>query len=285
MLKKFSLKLAPSISDPVLDNRQLAAPWMKNWADAIKRVESISTRGCDFLGSRFAQELQNNGQCYQNLKDIRLTCEPSVAINFLTELTQTVTNLTLTMPLETRDLRDFENLIKKFASCLELLSFLISTKGLGEKSRFDLNLPCLARLKKLQFYFGFFKDIRNSNIGTYQGHTIKDVARFRLSFPPSRFGGDDLGIDYERHLPSIRGIIVKPKFWVGPAEFWDTYSDLFDSLLPKQEGRSCQTLQRLEIPTWGGEIGEGYLQAGRLPKVFPNVRNEWMNDLREMKND
>ncbi|XP_035702352.1 uncharacterized protein LOC118433940 [Folsomia candida] len=99
MLKKFSLNLTSRESARGLDNKQLTAPWIKYWADAIKRVESIYSRGCDFLGSRFAQELQINGKCYQNLKDIQLTCKPSVAINFLTELAQTVTNLTLTMPM------------------------------------------------------------------------------------------------------------------------------------------------------------------------------------------
>ncbi|OXA49226.1 uncharacterized protein LOC118436863 [Folsomia candida] len=273
-LTKFSLALNFLEGEPSPATR-LVAGWMKPWADAVKDVESISTSvRCDTsLGSRFIQELQNSGaNLYKNLKEVSLTCKPEDGINFLTELNNPLKKMTFTTPLETRHFPDFEKLLKKFASSLELLSFRVDTDDLEPKV---LNLPCLPDLKTLNFHFEEFSD----------GHFYAGCLRF--AFPPLS-GDHDVGINYDRHLPSIRSIVISPEFYEDEDAtdseddvntFWDVYSDLIDSLLPK-EGQTCKTLRNFELPDFDDtdtKTETRYRQAHRLPEVFPNVRNKWMD--------
>ncbi|OXA49875.1 hypothetical protein Fcan01_15925 [Folsomia candida] len=186
VLKKLSLGLFTFSPEPV----PLTATWMKTWADAITRVNSISMIGYDFLGSRFVQELQKTGTLrYQNLREIMLT---------------------------------------------------------------------------------------------YVGCIIKNVARLSLAFPPMVGRHGDGGIDYGRHLPKIRSIVMAPEIEDdGENCFWDTYSDLIDSLLPTEKGQNCKTLENFVILRKDVQLETRYRQAARLPGIFPNVRNEWMERLRE----
>lgn len=277
VLNKFSLRLVnPWGRTPV----PLTARWMTTWAHAINRATSISTAGDESLGSRFLKELvRTRIPWFHNLTEVSLTCEAEDGIKFLTGFTKPLKKLTLAIPLESRNLPDFENLLKKFASSLELLSFQISTEGLEPKSRFVLNLPCLPNLKSLNVHFGEFECARY-----YQGCGscfVKDVARLRLAF-----GDDVVGIKYERHLPAIRFIVIHPKVVHDAANFWNTYSDLLESFLPKEDGgQGCITLRHFELPVfYDVKIETHYRQAHRLPEVFPNVRNKWMDRLREVRN-
>ncbi|XP_035711240.1 uncharacterized protein LOC118436756 [Folsomia candida] len=290
-LKRFTLNLAPCHDARPLSFENLSTVWMKNWADAIKGVGYVATFRRASLGSRLVQEMRRNisSGAYQNLREIVLTCKPEDGVNFLTEFNQPLKKVTLTIPLEIRHLREFENSIRKFANSLELLSLRVSTDDLEAEVRFVLNLPCFPNLKTLDFHFGEFE-----NVGWYQGGNdgrsrVGHVARIRLAFPPVR-RGDDLGVKYDLHLPSIRSIIIKPLFDDHDDDadnFWNTYADLMDSLLPKEgEGQSCKTLWNLEFPSLDDlEVETRYRQAHRLPEIFPHVRNEWMNRLREMRNN
>ncbi|OXA49276.1 hypothetical protein Fcan01_15941 [Folsomia candida] len=280
-LNKFTMCISSYVPET------FSAPWVKPWARAIKGVNAMFILSQVPLGSRFVKELQEAGTLsYKNLREIELKCKTEDGINFLAEVNQPLKKVTIKIPLEIGEVSKFENLLKKFALSLELLSFRVSTEGMAEKSRFALNFPYLPSLKSLDFHFGVFKKVHFCN-----GYDcfIKDVARFRLSFPPlsySRHTGDDC-LDYARHLPSIRSIVVTPSLYGAEEEtmFWDTYSNLIDSLLPKL-GQSCRTLRNFEIPSRVEFNAETSLLRGtQLPEIFPNVGNKWINDLREIKDD
>lgn len=243
LLKKFSLRFHTHFGDP--PPATLSTNWMKTWTNAIKGVTSISILADGFQGSRFVQALQTTGTLsYTNLREIQLTCKSEEGINFLTEVNHPLKKLTLTLPLETRHLPGFEDLLKKFAMSLEFLKFRVATAGLEEESRFILNLPCFPKLKSLDLHFGAFETPIMYISGVEDVPClIKNVARLSLAFPP-----DDNGIDYGRHLPGIRSIVVKPWIRAGHEDdFWDTYSTLIDSLLPKENGQCCKTLENLVI--------------------------------------
>ncbi|OXA49273.1 uncharacterized protein LOC118436832 [Folsomia candida] len=277
-LQKFSMTILPYDSGTLT----VSAPWIKTWACAIKGVDSMEVLGSAWLGSRFVQELQKVGTLsYKNLREIVLTCRSEDAINFLTKVKQPLKKVTFGEPLEIRDVPKFENFLKKCAGSLQLLSFRISTKGMEEKSRFALNFPCLRNLKKLDIHFGLFKPYHFGEEKCF----IKDVARFRLSFPPLSFGNDR--IDHGRHLPLIRSIVVTPSLSGADerAEFWNTYSDLIDSLLPKV-AHSCETLRNFEIPSnLEFNVKTSLLRGDELPDIFPNVRSKWINDLQTISNN
>ncbi|XP_035701363.1 uncharacterized protein LOC118433495 [Folsomia candida] len=280
VLKKLSLELSESMfSSSQARPDTLTASWMKTWADAVKHVTSISIIGEDILGSRFVQELQTTGTSrYKNLREITLTCKPEDGINFLADLNQPLSKMTLTIPLKNRHLPDFEDLLKKFAPSLELLSFRVSMDKLKKKSRFLMNMPRFPKLKSLDIHFGEDDFLEDGNWYCF----IKNVPRLSLAFPPLPGSRDDV-IDYGRHLPEIRSIVVTPNMGEDDEDdFWDTYSDLIDSLLPNEVGQSCKTLQNFVILRDDIEPETLYLQAARLPEIFPNVRNEWMVSLRGM---
>lgn len=265
-LKKFSLQLSLFNSRLI---GGLTATWMKSWADSVTGVESISTLGDASLGSRFVRKLQIH-ENYHNLRDILLTCKAEDGLDFLTELNQPLKKLTFTLPLENQHLPDFERLLEKFAGSLELLSFRISTQGLEEFSEFVLKFPYFPKLKSLDFHFGDFENKNHyEEVGDWMTCKVKEVARLSVAFPSLR------PIEYERHFPAIRSLIVKPEFNDTTSDFWRTYYDLIDSLRP-MEGQICKTLQHLELPT----RDDSYSLPLFLGDVFPNARNEWMNRLR-----
>ncbi|XP_035711429.1 uncharacterized protein LOC118436880 [Folsomia candida] len=280
-LQKFSLVL-DDLCELNLDT--VTANWMETWADAITRVISLSIVGARFLGTRFVQELGTTGTArYQNLREILITCKPEDAINFLIGVNQPLTKVTLTLPLQNRHLPEFENLLKKFAPSLELLDFRVATDGMEEKSRFVLHLPCFPKLKSLDFHFGTFKDTPYYTGPDCVDCRVKNVARVGLEFPPRDHVNN--GIDYGRHLPEIRSIVVTPYMEDEDVDgdeddFWETYSDLMDSLVPLEKGQCCKTLKNFDILRRNIEPETKYRQASRLQGIFPNVRNEWMDRLR-----
>ncbi|OXA54437.1 hypothetical protein Fcan01_10514 [Folsomia candida] len=260
-LKKFSIELR--FDDKPIPLPQFEAPWMKIWAKAINRVDSIVTLGDASFMSRFIQELQSSmgTWSYQRLTEVMLTCKGSDGIKFLTEVNQPLKKMTFTVPLENGNLPDFENLLKKHAPSLELLSFRISTDGMEGKSSFVVNFPGFPKLKELDVNFGTYDDYDDEYC------FIENEARLSLAFPCGEDDPDDNSINYEVHLPSICAIVLSPEFNDDAGDFWNTYGGFVDSLLPKEEGQLCKTLQSLEMPTCAeNAIETGYLRAARLPE-------------------
>lgn len=162
----------------------------------------------------------------------------------LAGFSQPLKKVRLTIPLKILGLPGFEGALEKFASAVELLSFPVSTDE--EWSRFVVNLFYFPNTKTLDFHCGEFDNVNSYEDGDDDGGCrIGHVARVRFTFP----GGDDLGIKYDRHLPSIRAIIVKPMCNNDADDFWNTYGGLFDSLLPKEgDEQRCKTLRNFDIP-------------------------------------